>query len=242
VVDEADGVCTLRVDVEDHGIGISDEQKNRLFKSFEQAEAGISRAYGGTGLGLAISKRIVEAMGGTIWLESELGRGSTFSFTVSLPVADDMARDEQRESERAEETGEAVFDIDLAAYRILLVEDIEVNRTIVNALLEPTEVVIDEAQNGLEALRMFENDPARYDLILMDVQMPEMDGYTATREIRALDVPEAQTVPVIAMTANVFREDIELALDAGMNAHIGKPIDLGKLLELLNRYLLMPQA
>jgi signal transduction histidine kinase/CheY-like chemotaxis protein len=238
LLDEADGVCTLRVDVEDHGIGISDEQKSRLFKSFEQAEAGISRAYGGTGLGLAISKRIVEAMGGSIWLESELGRGSTFSFTVSLPIADDSTGEEQQQGERAEELSEADFDIDLSAYCILLVEDIEVNRTIVNALLEPTGVRIDEAQNGVEALAMFEDDPVRYDLILMDVQMPEMDGYTATRKIRALETPEAQAVPVIAMTANVFREDIEQALDAGMNAHIGKPIDLARLLDLLGCYLL----
>jgi signal transduction histidine kinase/ActR/RegA family two-component response regulator len=245
LLNEDDASCTVRVDVTDRGIGISEEQEPRLFRSFEQAEAGISRTYGGTGLGLAISKRIIEAMGGEIWFKSELGRGSTFSFAVRLPKAGAEA-DAQGGATGAYTGAEAgghaavpvpIDDADFSAYRVLLVEDIEVNREIVEALLEPTGVTIDEAQNGLEALQVFEADPARYDLILMDVQMPEMDGYTATRRIRALDAPEGRTVPIIAMTANVFHEDIERALDAGMNAHIGKPLDLNEVLGVMSGYL-----
>jgi signal transduction histidine kinase len=239
LVEEADGICTVRIDVSDNGIGISSEQMERLFRSFEQAEAGISRAYGGTGLGLAISKRIVEAMGGTIWVNSQLGEGSTFSFMIPLRVADKDTTD--RALGATGDTGIQPTDVDenpdFSAYRVLLVEDIEVNRMIVDALLEPTAVTIDEVCNGLEALKMFEAAPERYDLILMDVQMPEMDGYTATQRIRALNLPRAQTIPIIAMTANVFREDVERALKSGMNAHIGKPINLHELLRLMTSYL-----
>ncbi|MDR0347052.1 MAG: response regulator [Coriobacteriales bacterium] len=251
LVRESSTTCTVRVDVKDNGIGISEEQKSRLFRSFEQAEAGISRAYGGTGLGLAISKRIIETMGGTIWLESELGKGSTFSFQVELKRADEQSAGEAADTgaKGLESSGRSaggaaiaegsidVENVDFSSHSILLVEDIEVNRTIVKALLEPTNITIDEAANGLEALRIFEGDPARYDLILMDVQMPEMDGYTATRRIRALELPQGRAIPIIAMTANVFREDVEQALQAGMNAHIGKPIDLNRLLSLLAAHL-----
>ncbi|MDR1015019.1 MAG: response regulator [Coriobacteriales bacterium] len=242
LLEEADGSCTIQTDVRDNGIGISEEQMPRLFHSFEQAEAGISRTYGGTGLGLAISKRIVEAMGGTIWIESELGKGSTFSFTSRFAVAD---ADEDGGAGYAPDAAASarevdVEDFDFSAYRILLVEDIEVNRTIAEALLEPTAVAIDEARHGLEALEAFKAGPERYDLILMDVQMPEMDGYTATRMIRELDVPNAKTIPIIAMTANVFREDVERALEAGMDAHLGKPIDANDLLVLLDSYLQAP--
>ncbi|MDR1082984.1 MAG: response regulator, partial [Coriobacteriales bacterium] len=268
--DEAADSCVLQVDVKDHGIGISDEQIPRLFHSFEQAESGTSRKYGGTGLGLAISKRIIEAMDGRIWVESELGSGSTFSFTVKMgvPGADveevadtqaveaqviggvklaseskatanraNLARPADKTSRQSAATVAEGEEVDFSAYRILVVEDIEVNREIVIALLEPTSIKIDEAYNGFEALEMFKADPKRYDLILMDVQMPEMDGYTATQRIRELDAVQGQTVPIIAMTANVFREDVERALEAGMNAHIGKPIDLDELLRLLQTYL-----
>jgi signal transduction histidine kinase/ActR/RegA family two-component response regulator len=241
LLDEADRFCTIQIDVSDHGIGISEEQMSRLFKSFEQAESGISRNYGGTGLGLAISKRIIEMMGGRVWVTSKLGEGSTFSFTVRLQVfqgdADEVRNATADGRAPASSLSKGVTEnTDFSTYHILLVEDVEVNRTIVEALLEPTGINIDEAKNGREALDLFAANPERYDLILMDVQMPEMDGYTATRGIRALDVPRAQAIPVIAMTANVFREDVEKALDAGMNAHIGKPIDLDELLKLMESF------
>jgi CheY-like chemotaxis protein len=122
-------------------------------------------------------------------------------------------------------------------FRILLAEDVEINREIVLALLEPTGLVIDCAENGKEALKRFSAAPGQYDMIFMDVQMPEMDGYEATRRLRALDLANAQTIPIIAMTANVFREDIENCLQAGMNDHVGKPLDLDEVLAKLRRYL-----
>jgi CheY-like chemotaxis protein len=124
-----------------------------------------------------------------------------------------------------------------AGRRVLLAEDVEINREIVLSLLEPTQLEIDCAENGMEALRMFTEAPTQYDLIFMDLQMPEMDGYEVTRRIRALDAPEAKTIPIIAMTANVFREDIEKCLQAGMNSHVGKPLDFNEVLAILNSYL-----
>jgi CheY-like chemotaxis protein len=128
-------------------------------------------------------------------------------------------------------------DVDFSGCRILLAEDIEINREIVMTLLEPTHVQIDCAENGEEALALFTKDPERYDVIFMDVQMPVMDGYEATRHIRALPVPRAEEIPIIAMTANVFREDIEKCLQAGMNGHIGKPLDLDEVVVVMQKYL-----
>jgi CheY-like chemotaxis protein len=124
-----------------------------------------------------------------------------------------------------------------AGRRILLAEDVDIPREIGLALLEPTEIQIDCAENGAEALRLFSENPAAYSMVFMDVQMPEMDGYEATRRIRALDAPEAKTVPIIAMTANVFREDIEKCLESGMNAHVGKPLDFEDVLAALRKHL-----
>jgi CheY-like chemotaxis protein len=120
---------------------------------------------------------------------------------------------------------------------ILLVEDVEINREILLALLEPTQLKIDCAANGIEAVSKFSEAPDKYELIFMDVQMPEMDGYEATRRIRAMDVPEAKNIPIIAMTANVFKEDIEKCIDVGMNSHVGKPLDFNAVLEKLNAFL-----
>jgi hemerythrin-like metal-binding protein len=129
-----------------------------------------------------------------------------------------------------------------SGFRVLLAEDVEINREIVLAFLEPTQISIDCAENGAEALRMFSADPDQYDMIFMDVQMPEMDGYEATRRIRALDIPRASSIPIVAMTANVFREDIEKALAAGMNDHLGKPLDLEEVLAKLRKYLLQSNS
>jgi signal transduction histidine kinase/DNA-binding response OmpR family regulator len=362
---EENGRYTVQISVTDTGIGISPEQQARLFTSFQQAEAGTSRKFGGTGLGLAISRRIVEMMGGRIWVESEAGRGSTFAFTIRaargaeelqglLPpgvnpgnlkilVADDDpdvlayfmqimegigaacdAAAGGEEAWAAIEKGGGVYDIcfvdwkmpgtdgmeltrrikagargksvvvmissadlsvieeegrragvdkflpkplfpstvvdcinqclgvkasaaraeeaggkpdDFTGRCVLLAEDVEINREIVLALLEPTNLRIDCAENGAEAVKLFSGNPGRYDLILMDVQMPEMDGYEASRQIRGFGAPEAAAVPIVAMTANVFREDIEKCLAAGMNAHLGKPLDAGEMLAALRKYL-----
>jgi CheY-like chemotaxis protein len=361
LLEEHDGLCTLQVSVSDTGIGISPEQQARLFNSFQQAESGTSRKFGGTGLGLAISKRIIEMMGGRIWIESEAGRGSTFTFTFQaergaeehqsllppgvnwgnlriLAVDDDPEVLEHftqmaqgmgvlcdtalggEEAYAAIERGESAYDIcfvdwkmpdidgveltrrikaskrgksvvimissadwsaveeegkragvdkflskplfpssvtdcineclglsgsagiseesgadadDFSGRCVLLAEDAEINREIVMALLEPTNLRIECAENGAEAVRLFSENPGRYDAIFMDVQMPEMDGYEASRRIRALDAPNAATVPIIAMTANVFREDIEKCLAAGMNEHLGKPLDIDEVLATL---------
>ncbi|MFP3040359.1 response regulator [Treponema primitia] len=367
-------IYTIRVSVTDSGIGISPEQQSRLFSSFEQAETGTSRKFGGTGLGLAISKRIVEMMGGTIWIESELGKGAAFIFTVKLELGSDhqesllspginwknlrvLAVDDSEDirvyfSEFAERLGfncetaasgegamvliekngpydmyfidwkmpgmngielsrwikekaspqnqqnndtlsksvvimisatewntiedeakkagvdkflpkplfpSALADIinqclgkntivaaaesektvvdNFSGRHILLAEDVEINQEIVIALLEPTSIMIDCAGNGAEALRIFSGDPAKYDIIFMDVQMPEMDGYEATRRIRASGLPNADSIPIVAMTANVFREDIDRCLAAGMNDHVGKPLDFEEVLAKLRLHL-----
>ena len=365
--DETGDDITLMIDVVDTGIGISEEQQARLFTSFEQADGSISRKFGGTGLGLAISKRIVELMGGNIWIESEIGKGSKFAFTINVkkcadwehtkvaPVIDKtnlriLAVDDSRESlaclsqvmeanglpcdvasggiealEMIKQCGDRPYNIffidwqipemdgieltrrikkitgdnavvfmvsvtawnsiekealsagvkgfipkplfpsaiinaineclgvasakaevraqvadtmpDFTGYSILIAEDIEINREIMLAVLEDTKIAIDFAENGKEAIAMFRENRSKYDLILMDIQMPEMDGYQATRFIRTLKEPRAREIPIIAMTANVFREDIENCFSAGMNDHIGKPIDSGNLFNTLRKYL-----
>ena len=358
-----DDVCRLEISVEDTGIGISDEQKSRLFKSFEQAEADTSRKFGGTGLGLAISKRIVELMEGEIWVESEPGKGSKFIFTVALKL--DKQKNDYLTADRTNSNNLRIFVLDddpeilgfftalsearnngcsvaisgdealsmlsqdnnydvffvdweipgmnggelalrmrekiedkplvvifspidgreleekaraagitgmlskplfpstavdmintcmgidhpmvkesrlnhvddFSQFSILLAEDIDINREIVMTLLEPTKIQIDCAKDGVQAVALFAAAPEKYNLIFMDIQMPEMDGFEATRNIRALDLPRAGEVPIIAMTANVFREDIEQCLGAGMNGHVGKPLDLQEVIGQLRKYL-----
>ena len=356
-------IYRLLISVEDTGIGITDDQKLRLFRSFEQADSDTSRRFGGTGLGLAISKRIVELMGGDIWVESVPDQGSKFCFTILLKqdgkenyrlpdLHDDLANtriftaDEDpeilkffssfsdsygipctaaksgKEALEAFENGDeydiffldwelpdmtgielaekirsksadtpivfifssadwlavedkarmagfdkflpkplfpsAVIDIikectspestekqalapvysdDFSGYTILLAEDIDINREIVMELLEPTLVDVVCAENGIQAIELFSKAPEKYDLIFMDIQMPEMDGFEATRNIRSLDEPHAKAIPIIAMTANVFREDIDKCLDAGMNSHVGKPLDFDEVVRQLRRFL-----
>ena len=368
-IDQVNDEITLKIRVEDNGIGITDEQKERLFTSFEQADGSISRRFGGTGLGLAISKRIVEMMGGEIWIESEIDKGSKFIFTLKvqkskmrgssklsnainkdnlriLAVDDcidireyfayvmaahnlscDVAESGMEALEKISECGDRPYNIffvdwqmpemdgieltrkikgiigdnavvimisvadwsnieeeataagierfipkplypsalintinecigvaskkteeqmqnklskmnkNFEGHTILIAEDVEVNREIITAILEDTEVTIDFAENGEVVVSMFESDPEKYSLIFMDIQMPVMDGFEATRVIRELDSEWAKNIPIIAMTANVFREDIENCLEAGMNAHIGKPFDIDGLLEMLSKYL-----
>jgi CheY-like chemotaxis protein len=182
-------------------------------------------------------------MGGRIWIESEIGKGSVFLFTVRLACGDaeqinppGPCADLDNQSLSAAD-GDTDVDGIFANRRMLLVEDVEINREIVIAMLEITGITIDCAQNGVEALRLFGENPEFYDMIFMDLQMPEMDGLEASRQIRALDTPRAKSVPIIAMTANVFREDIENCLAAGMNDHLGKPLDMDVLFEKLRGYL-----
>ena len=233
-VDERDGLCELQVSVKDNGIGISPEQQARLFVAFQQAESDTSRTYGGTGLGLSISKHVIELMGGQLWVESEVGAGSLFAFNVRLARGENDELTDEKEETPAEP--DAIDDV-FTGFRLLLAEDIEINQEIVLSLLEPTGVEIDCADNGEQAIEMFAENPAGYDLIFMDMQMPKVDGLEATRRIRALDIPRAKDIPIIAMTANVFREDIEKCMDAGMNGHVGKPIDLDEVIKVIKQYL-----
>jgi signal transduction histidine kinase/CheY-like chemotaxis protein len=365
---EEAGLCTIRISVADSGIGITAEQKTRLFSLFEQADSSTSRKFGGTGLGLAISKRIVEMMNGEIWVDSEPGKGSTFTFRVTIKkgrqaresllapgvgwknlrvlVVDDAEEIRDYFSEIAGQLGfflqtaasgrealefiekngpcdiyfvdwkmpgmdgvdlarrikekggtsvvimisaglwtaieteaknagvdqflskplfpSAIADCviqclgqesltaeagqdppvmdDFSGNRILVAEDMEINQEILISLLEPTRLTFDCVENGAEAVRHFTREPEKYDLIFMDVQMPEMDGYEATRLIRSSGAANAATIPIIAMTANVFREDIEKCLAAGMNAHVGKPLETGDLLGTLRTWLKKKRA
>ena len=236
LLEEIDGFCTLQVEVSDTGIGIDQEQQSRIFTSFEQAESGTSRKFGGTGLGLAISERIVGMMQGKIWIDSDLGKGTTVHFIVKLERGGGSLGDTAEPNAGSEEDSAARAE-SFAGYCVLLAEDVAINREIVLSLLEPTALQIEVAENGAEAVKMFEENPERYDMIFMDVQMPEMDGCEATRRIRSMNIPKAKEIPIIAMTANVFREDIENYLAIGMNAHIGKPLVFEDILVKLHTYL-----
>jgi len=264
-LDESNGDITLRIEVADSGIGITEEQQKKLFTSYNQADNTISKNFGGTGLGLAISKEIVELMRGKIWIESELNKGSKFIFTIKVQKGngDSIKKDTHMSDTK----------INFKDHTILIAEDVEINRDILAALLENTEISIDFAENGVVATSMFKANPGKYGLIFMDVNMPEMNGYEATKEIRlfeeellknayenkattennscekneSMSFAEGKTqsnyrnlrqqIPIIAMTANVFKEDIEKCLKSGMNGHIAKPIDPEALYETLRRNL-----
>jgi len=215
----------LRVAVSDSGIGVATDQIEAIFARFTQADASVSRKFGGTGLGLAISKRIIEAMGGDIGVESSLGQGSTFWFEVSLPVAAAAGSDDVVTAQLVSVN---------ESLRLLVVDDNAVNRELICTLLEPFDLLIQTACDGVEAIEAVSRSP--FDVILMDVQMPNMDGLTATRCIRDAAAPGAPWVPIIAMTANVLPEQVARCLDAGMDGHIGKPINPRTLLETLAKW------
>ncbi|MDR0730373.1 MAG: response regulator [Treponema sp.] len=255
---ECEGQCVLEISVSDTGIGIAREQQSGLFQAFVQVDSSVSRIFGGTGLGLAISRRIVEMMNGEIRVESDLGKGASFIFTIRAGLSAGQL------STRIARTGEGVVrgpqepggDADnFSGCRILLAEDVEINREIVLALLEPLGLQIDEAEDGQKACDKFAANPNVYDLIFMDIHMPEVDGYEATRLIRAKEnefrsaSPDLaaehfkkfpQGIPIIAMTANVFQEDIERCLATGMNDHLGKPLDFDEVYAVLRKYLKPP--
>ena len=245
---EENGICEIQVTVKDSGIGISEENQKKLFRSFQQADSKTSRKFGGSGLGLVISKNIVEMMGGRIKIQSEPGKGSSFSFTFRAKYTADAPQRHSSSISKNEEDNDysGIFE----GYKILLAEDVEINREIIDTLIEPSLLKMDCAENGLEAVEMFAKSPEEYDLIFMDVQMPEMDGYEATRKIRAIEAKwrkkqnesgrtiRPQPVTIVAMTANVFKEDIENCLAAGMNDHIGKPIDVQDFFNKIRKYLL----
>jgi signal transduction histidine kinase/DNA-binding response OmpR family regulator len=225
----------LEISVEDSGIGIAPENLAKIFSPFEQADGGISRKFGGTGLGLVICKNIVELMDGAIEVRSEKDKGSTFTFTVKLGISHELP--EEGDADPSEIPR-------LKGCHLLVVDDMEINREIMKNLLAETEASVDFAVDGRSALDKFMQVPDHYDLILMDVQMPHMNGYEATRALRSLPFQRAADIPIIAMTADAFKEDIDKCLAVGMNAHIAKPIDDRELFRTLADHLqprLQPQ-
>ena len=218
--------------VTDTGIGMTEEQMQRLFRPFEQTASHIATRYGGTGLGLAITHNIAEMMGGSVGVESKQGIGSSFCLELPFEVNSD------RSSYEGESSVPVVGTITLNGSRILLVDDVDINRLIVEEMLSDTGIAIDQAENGQSAVDIFQASPfGYYQLILMDVQMPLLDGYEATREIRSLPRSDAKSIPIVALTANAFKEDIEKAISSGMNAHLAKPIDIQELLNIVYTYL-----
>ena len=204
---------------------MSEEFLGRIFESFEREDSERVRKTEGTGLGMAIVRRIVDGMGGTVEVESEKGVGSTFRVTLDLPLCE------------GRESGSAAVDVaGLAGAHVLVAEDNELNWEVVSELLGSFGLELDWAENGRECVERFSASPVgHYDAVLMDVRMPEMSGYDATRAIRALPRPDAAAVPIIAMTADAFAEDRERARDCGMSAHVSKPIDLQETLRVIAR-------
>ncbi len=222
-----DGTVRLRFVMEDTGIGMSPEYLPKLFDAFTQESNSSRTHYAGTGLGMAITKQFVEMLGGTIQVESQLNVGTRF--TVELPFETDQPREEKP----VREAGGA----DLTGMRILVAEDNEINMEIVTVLLEEAGVEVTPASNGREAVEKFESSaPGYFDAILMDVMMPVMDGLEAARRIRGLAKEDAQRIPIIAATANAFAEDIRNTRDAGMDAHVSKPLDIDALTVLLKEF------
>jgi CheY-like chemotaxis protein len=211
----------------DSGIGMNEEQQTNLFQPFSQADGSTTRKYGGTGLGLSISKQLIDLMGGSIWCESTLQKGSKFIFTLTLAKANipiQIKQDNHRYDFKS---------IKFENSKILLVEDNIINQEIVKGLLENSKIKIDIAADGKIAVDKFFENESSYDLILMDLQMPIMDGYEATKIIRNRN----KNIPIIALTANAMQKDIEATMEVGMNQHISKPIEVSKLFKTLNKYL-----
>ena len=220
----------VRYRISDTGIGMSEEFQARIFDEFSQENDGARTSYGGTGLGMAIAKRYVDLMGGKIEVSSRQGIGSTFTVEIPLLTAERVL------VEKEEKLGK---DIDLHGLHVLLAEDNDLNAEIAIAILEEKGMIVTRTADGKSALKEFCNTAqGTFDLILMDIMMPEMNGYETTKAIRNLpNRPDGKKIPIIAMTANAFAEDVQAALNAGMNEHVAKPIDMNKLNDVLERWL-----
>ncbi|MDE6132972.1 MAG: response regulator, partial [Oscillospiraceae bacterium] len=221
-----EGVVNVYFSVKDTGIGISEKNLDKIFNSFEQADETTMRQYGGTGLGLAISSSLVRLLGGRLEVKSVKGSGSEFYFTLPMKITDPIPEDESAKANI----------IDFSAKTVLVVEDDDLNREIACTLLENEGLKTETAENGQIAADMFEkSEEGHYDAILMDIRMPIMNGIEATKTIRAMDRADALTVPIVAMTANAFDEDMKKSMECGMNSHLTKPINIKNVLEVLRK-------
>jgi signal transduction histidine kinase/CheY-like chemotaxis protein len=225
--------CVIKISVKDEGIGMSPEEQTNIFNAFQQADAGVSRKYGGSGLGLAIAKQIIELMDGKITVKSEKGKGSLFTFHVKLMAADEIVTPNPEKP--------IILDRDYTGKNILVVDDIEINIEIAAIILESVNATVIRASGAKQAFDyLFSPEGEACDLIFMDLQMPEIDGLQATKVIRSSQMKKAATIPIIAMTANAFKEDIDMCLNAGMNGHLSKPVYEEDFMRVLASYILTP--
>ena len=220
----------MRYRISDTGIGMSEEFQARIFDEFSQENDGARTSYKGTGLGMAIAKQYVNLMGGKIEVSSRQGIGSTFTVEIPLLIAEQVLTEKEENLRK---------DMDLQGLHVLLAEDNDLNAEIAVVLLEEKGMVVTRTVDGKSALTQFCNTaPGTFDLILMDIMMPEMNGYESTKAIRNLpDRPDGKKIPIIAMTANAFAEDVQAALNAGMNDHVAKPVDMEILISVITKYI-----
>lgn len=230
---QEDDAATIRFSVEDTGIGINENNLERIFTAFEQAESNTARRFGGTGLGLAISSNLVKLMGGKLDVRSQEGVGSEFFFTLQFP----LAQTEEKEADQTVESGEKK-EIHFENCRLLVVEDNDLNAEIAQTVLDMVGIKTERAEDGKQAVDIFQKKESGYfDAILMDIRMPVMDGLEATKCIRTSGKEDSRKIPIIAMTANAFDEDMKKSIDCGMNGHLSKPIDINKLYKVLQETL-----
>jgi len=228
---EKEGWCDTVVTVADNGIGMSQEFQKHIFEPFERERTSTVSKVEGSGIGMGIVKKLVGLMGGTVEVESKIGVGSTFTVTIPCRIASEEETQAKRETNPSDQKC-------LCGTRILLTEDNDLNAEIATELLQEEGCTVDRAKDGVECVDMLEKAAnGTYQLILMDVQMPVMNGYDATKKIRKMDDPQKANIPIVAMTANAFSEDKQVALDAGMNDHIAKPINMSVLVPTLRKYL-----
>ena len=228
---EKESWCNMVITVADNGIGMSQEFQKHIFEPFERERTSTVSKVEGSGIGMGIVKKLVGLMGGTVAVESKIGVGSTFTVTIPCRIASEDETQAKRETNPSDQKC-------LCGTRILLTEDNDLNAEIATELLQEEGCTVDRAKDGVECVDMLEKAAnGTYQLILMDVQMPVMNGYDATKKIRRMDDPQKANIPIVAMTANAFSEDKQVALDAGMNDHIAKPINMSVLVPTLRKYL-----
>ena len=232
VVEQNEKTVTCEFSVRDHGIGMSEEFQKKMFEPFAQEHGGARSEYIGTGLGLSIAKRIIDCMDGTIQIESEQNKGTTVTWALTFPIDSDHQPEKETEPEKQEQV-----DV-LEGLKILVAEDNALNAEILEFILKEGGAEIKLVENGLQEVLAFEkSEIGGFDLILTDVMMPALNGYEASEKIRAMDRPDAKTIPIIGISANVFAEDIERGVQAGMDDYVTKPIDPEYLKEVIENVL-----